>query len=78
MYGDSLLETVGCNNGIGGIHENPVTSKYPKLPDFMGSKDAPEKMKFFGAIKKVASLGTFIQNAKWQETSTDSAVTRPN
>jgi len=77
MYGDFLLETVGCNNGIGGIHENPVTSKYPKLPDFMGSKDAPEKMKFIGAIKKVASRSTFIQNVKRRKTPTDSAVTEP-
>jgi len=29
----------------------------------MGSKDVPEKMQFLGAIKKVASLGAFIQNA---------------
>jgi len=30
----------------------------------MGSKDASQKMYFLGAIKKVASLGTFVQNAK--------------
>jgi len=50
----------------------------------MGSKDAPQKIQFLGAIKKVASLGTFIQNAKmallyktqkWRKTSKDSAVT---
>jgi len=34
----------------------------------MGSKDAPQKMQFLGAIKKVASLGAFIQNAKAVET----------
>jgi len=33
----------------------------------MGSKDAPQKMQFLGAIKKVASLGTFIQIAKIAE-----------
>jgi len=33
----------------------------------MGSKDAPQKMQFLGAIKKVASLGAFIQNAKVAE-----------
>jgi len=41
----------------------------------MGSKDAPQKMQFLGAIKKVANVGTFIQNAKWREYPTDSAVT---
>jgi len=30
----------------------------------MGSKDAPQIMQFLGAIKKVASLGAFIQNAQ--------------
>jgi len=30
----------------------------------MGSKDALQKMQFLGAIKKVASQGAFIQNAK--------------
>jgi len=33
----------------------------------MGSKDAPQKMQFLGSIKKVASLGAFIQNAKMAE-----------
>jgi len=33
----------------------------------MGSKDAPQKMQFLGAIKKVASLGAFIQNEKVAE-----------
>jgi len=30
----------------------------------MSSKDAPQKKQFLGAIKKVASLSAFIQNAK--------------
>jgi len=30
----------------------------------MGSKDAPQKMQFLGAIQKVASLDTPRQNAK--------------
>jgi len=30
----------------------------------MGPKEAPQKMQFLGAIKKVASLGAFIPNAK--------------
>jgi len=30
----------------------------------MGSKDEPQKMRFLDAIKKVASLGTFIPNGK--------------
>jgi len=33
----------------------------------MGSKDAPEKMQFLGAIKKVASLDVPNQNAKVAE-----------
>jgi len=41
----------------------------------MGSKDAPQKMQFLGAIKKVASPFTFIQNAKVAENPTYSTVT---
>jgi len=41
----------------------------------MGSKDAPQKMQFLGAIKKVASLDVPRQNAKVVENSTDSAAT---
>jgi len=33
----------------------------------MCSKDAPQKMQFLGAIKKVASLGAVIKNAKVAE-----------
>jgi len=33
----------------------------------MVSKDAPQKMQSLGAIKKVASLGAVIQNAKVAE-----------
>jgi len=43
----------------------------------MGSKDAPQKMQFLGAIEKVASLGTFIQNAKGPQNPTILAVTEP-
>jgi len=43
----------------------------------MSSKDAPQKKLFLGAKKKVASLGTFMQNAKSWKTRTDSAVTEP-
>jgi len=35
----------------------------------MGSKDVPQKMKFIGAIEKVASPFAFIQNAKVAEKS---------
>jgi len=35
----------------------------------MGSKDAPQKMQFLSAIKKVVSLGSFIQNAQVAEKS---------
>jgi len=28
-------QEIGCNNGIGGWHENIVTFKHPKLPDFL-------------------------------------------
>jgi len=41
----------------------------------MGTKDALQKMQFLGAMKNISSLGTFIQNAKWRKTPTDSAVT---
>jgi len=41
----------------------------------MGSKDAPLKMQFLDAIKKVASTFAFIQNAKVAENPTYSAVT---
>jgi len=40
----------------------------------MGSKNAPFKMQVLGAIQKVANLGTWRQNAKWQKSSTDSTV----
>jgi len=43
----------------------------------MGSKYAPQNMQFSGATQKVASVGTFIQNAKWWKNRTDSAVTEP-
>jgi len=33
----------------------------------MGLKDAPPKMQFLGAMKKVASLGAFIQNVRLAE-----------
>ena len=44
---------------------------------FYGLKRCAQKMQFSGAIKNVASLGTFIQNAKWWKTRTDSAATEP-
>ena len=44
----------------------------------MGSKDAPQKMQFVGAIKKVVSLGTFIQNAKWSRWKTAQIWLSPN
>jgi len=43
----------------------------------MGSKDAPQKMQFLGAIKKVASLVPWRQNAKWRKPPTDLTVTEP-
>jgi len=43
----------------------------------MGSKDAPQKMQFLGAIQKLANLGAFIQNAKWWKNRTDSAIPEP-
>jgi len=58
---------LGCNNGIGEFHENLVTLKHPSCQILMGSKEAPQKMLFLNAIKKVASLGAFIQNAKVAE-----------
>jgi len=44
---------------------------------FFELKSRPQKMQFFDAIKKVASLGTFIQNAKWRKNTRDAAVTEP-
>ena len=29
-----MASMVRCNNGIGGFHENLVTLKHPKVPDF--------------------------------------------
>jgi len=43
----------------------------------MGSKDAPQKMHFSGAIKEVTSLDPWRQNAKWRKTSSESTVTGP-
>jgi len=43
----------------------------------MGSKDAPQKMHFLGAIKKVASLTPWRQNAKWRKNFSESTVTGP-
>jgi len=59
-------ECVGCNNGIGGgFPWKACNLKVPKVARFWrGSKDAPPKMMFLDATKKVASLGTLIHNAK--------------
>jgi len=35
------------------------------------------RTQFLGAIKNMASLGTFAQNAKWRKPPTNSAVTEP-
>jgi len=43
----------------------------------MCSNDAPQKMQSLGAIKKVASLCTFILDAKWWKPRTNSAVIEP-
>jgi len=43
----------------------------------MGSEDAPQKMQFLGAIKKVVSLDPWRQKAKWRKTSSESTVTGP-
>jgi len=43
----------------------------------MGSKDAPQKMQSLGAIQKLASLGLFIQNAKWWKNHTHLAFSEP-
>ena len=35
---------LGCNNGIGGFHQNIVTFERPKLPDFLwAQKMRPDK-----------------------------------
>jgi len=44
----------------------------------MSLKDAPQKMQFLvGAIKKMARLNPWRQNAKWRKSPTDSTVTEP-
>jgi len=43
----------------------------------MSSKDAPQKKQFLGAIKKLASLFSRLQNAKWRKTPTDSIAIEP-
>jgi len=43
----------------------------------MSLKDAPQQMQFTGAIKKVASLDPWRQNAKWQKNSSESTITGP-
>ena len=70
---------LGCKNGIRGVHENLVTFRDSKLPNFLiTSKDAPpQKMQFLGAIKKVVSLNPCLKNAKWRKTSIESTVTSP-
>ena len=65
---------LGCNYGIGGFHENLAPFRDPEL---MGSKDAPQKMQFLGAINKVAGLDPWHQNAKLCKTSSESTVTGP-
>ena len=41
---------VGCNNDVGGFHENLATFRDSKVSDFR--KDATKKMKFLGVIKQ--------------------------
>jgi len=41
----------------------------------MGSKDAPQKMQFVGAMKRVASLGALYRTQKWRKPPKDSAIT---
>jgi len=43
----------------------------------MSSKDAPQKMQFLGTIKKLATLFSRLQNAKWWKTPIILAVTEP-
>jgi len=35
LGGSECLGVLRCNNGIGGLHENLVTFKRSKLPDFL-------------------------------------------
>ena len=50
-----VCNELGCNNCIGGLQENPVTLKYPKLPDCSWA----QKMR----LKQCSS---FVQFKKWQ------------
>jgi len=56
--------TLVCDNGRG-FPSKPCNFKASKVASFwMGSKDAPQKMQFLGAIKKVSSLDVPHQNTK--------------
>jgi len=67
-----------CNNGIGGFHKSIVIFWGPKLPDLLARKMRLKKTQFFGAIKKLASLDLWCENAKGRKNSTESTVTGPN
>ena len=43
----------------------------------MSSKDASQKMQFFGQIKNLASLIAWRQNAKYRQNWTKQFATRP-
>jgi len=61
-------------DGIGGFHENLLTLRYPKLPDFEWAQKMclsflDEIQSFLDEIQKVASLGTFIQKGNGGKTA---------
>ena len=61
-----------------GVPWKPCNFSGSRLAKFlMGSKDAPQKMQFLGAINKVAGLDPWHQNAKLCKTSSESTVTGP-
>jgi len=61
-----------------GVPSKPCNFPGTKVARFlMGSKDAPHKMQFLGAIKKAARLVPLGQNAKWRKPFTDSTATEP-
>ena len=58
-----------CQKGCRGVKWKHCNIQAPKVARFfMGSKDAPQKMQFLGAIKKVSSLGAFklYKTRKWR------------
>jgi len=65
----ATVRIIGCDNGIGGFHENLVTFREPKLPVFlMGSRDAPQKCSSLVQSVQRQNLDPWRQIEKMAET----------